>query len=117
MKQLLTSLFLSVTLMGAGSIFAQVADQNPNFEESLVKYMRLSQDEPASLGTTVQQTYKALDWYEQREERRALRRSRNHELRMNRSYYSDYYSPYYYNSWNRWLPNVGFRTGDFWFSF
>ncbi|WP_430614219.1 hypothetical protein [Flavobacterium sp. JP2137] len=118
MKQLLNVLVLSVAMLTAVSAAAQVADQNPNYRESQDKYMRINDSLTATLGTTVQQTYKARDWYDEREERRALRRSRNYDVRMNRSsYYYDYYSPYSHRSWNSWLPNIGFRSGDFWFSF
>ncbi|MBW3519011.1 hypothetical protein [Flavobacterium sp. NKUCC04_CG] len=120
MKQLLKILVFSVTVLSTVSLFAQVADQNPNFRESEDKYLRINDSLSETLGTTLQQTYKARDWYDEREERKALRRTRNHEARMNRTYYSDYNSPYYYNSWNSWrryVPNIGFRSGDFWFSF
>ncbi len=120
MRQLWTTLFLSVTLVCAVPALGQVADQNPNFTESRDKYLQINDSIGETLGTTVQQTYKARDWYDDRQERKALRKTRNHEVRMNRAYYSDYNSPYYYNSWNSWrryVPNIGFRSGDFWFSF
>lgn len=109
-------------LLSIGSGWAQVADQNPNFEESMDMYMQQKDSLLHTLGTTPQQTYKAHDWYEAREERRALRKAYRHQERMNRSYYYGYASPYYsyypnYYNYTRWLPSIGFRAGDFWFSF
>lgn len=110
-----------LTLLSWGA-WAQVENQNPNYEESLEYYMEVKDSLTQTLGTTLQDTYKAYDWYEAREERRAQRRANRHELRMNRNYYSGYdypsysYYPNYYN-YSRWIPTIGFRTGNFWFSF
>ncbi len=91
--------------------FAQKAelqkDQNPRFQESRAKYLALADSLTRDQGTTVQDTYHAYDWYEAREERRALRRERNHELNLlNRYYYS---SPYAYPSVS--YGNYGFGGG------
>lgn len=89
-------------------------DQNPNHEISRSKYIQLADSLTRTQGTTVQNTYKAYDWYTAREERRALRRERNHLERLySPSYYpsanfnfgySNYYSPWGFNynwNWNR----------------
>lgn len=106
-----------------------VFDQNPNYRVSMEKYMMQKDSLLVNLGETVQDTYKAYDWYEAKQERKALKRQYRHEERMarakyGRSYYSDYgynynygYNGYYrnYSNWN-WAPRIGFRTGNWWFS-
>lgn len=122
MKNRLANFGIAVLTMLSWGAWAQVEQQNPNFEESLDYYMGISDSLIQNMGTTVQNTYKAYDWYEAREERKAQRRAYRHEERMNRSYYMDYdypnynYYPSYYN-YRRWIPTIGFRTGNFWFSF
>lgn len=91
-----------------------VPDQNPNYQISRSKYLQLADSLTRTQGITVQNTYKAYDWYTAREERRALRRERNHLERLySPSYYpssyfnfgySNYYSPWGFNynwNWNR----------------
>lgn len=104
-------------------------DQNPNYHVSMEKYMIQKDSLLVNLGETVHNTYKAYDWYEAKQERKALKRQYRHEERMarakyGRSYYSDYgynynygYNNYYrnYSNWN-WSPRIGFRTGNWWFS-
>jgi hypothetical protein len=81
-----------------------VADQNPRYKESLQKYAPLADSLTKSLSTTLQQTYKAYDFYEARLARRAQRREWRHQENMNRpylynNYWSDsFYSPYWRNS-------------------
>lgn len=79
-----------------------VEDQNPRYEIAKAKYMNMSDSLTRDQGTTVQNTYKAYDWYEAREERRKLRRERNYE----RSLYS---YPYYGNSY--YYPSLNFGWG------
>lgn len=105
----------------AANSFAQqaslVQDQNPRYESSRAKYMNASDSLTSTQGTTVQQTYKAYDWYEAREERRKLRREQNAQ---NSWYYpSAYYSPVYsnwgYSNWNYGYPGRrGWRQNNFW---
>jgi hypothetical protein len=86
--------------------YAQKAekDQNPGYRESRAKYIELADSLNRDQGTTVQNTYKAYDWYEAREERRKLRRDRNHQLNLNSRYYYD--SPYFY-------PSIGYGNYGF----
>ncbi len=72
-------------------------DQNPNYRKSKAVYLKQADSLNRTQGTTVQQTYKAYDWYMARKERIKLRQERNYQIRLNRSYYADpypYYSPY-----------------------
>lgn len=128
MKKLFTLLMLFFT----GTIFlhAQAVtepDQNPNYGQSMHKYMGSKDSLLAYANTTIDQSYKAYDFYEARLERKQLRRDRRYNIRMTRaenSYYPSYNYGNYggYNSWNNWgnygsmlIPNVGFRSGNWWF--
>lgn len=84
-------------------------DQNPNYQESRAKYIELADSLTRNQGTTVQNTYKAYDWYEAREERRKLRRERNYQLNLNSGYY--YNSPYFYPSISYGNYGYGSRFG------
>lgn len=117
---------LAGVLYASGSYAQQrelVADQNPRYAESVNKYSRMADSLTREQGTTVQQTYKAYDWYEAREERRRLRRERNYQLSLYNGY-DNYNSGWYYPSYNYYggysryfYPSIGFRTGNFWFGF
>ena len=77
------------------SSYAQQAslekDQNPRYEQSRAKYMDMADSLTRNQGTTLQQTYKAYDWYEAREEKRKLRRENNYNNSLyNNSYYGGY---------------------------
>ncbi|RYY39733.1 MAG: hypothetical protein EOO08_08660 [Chitinophagaceae bacterium] len=111
---------LLLMLASAGTIAASaqtVPDQNPNFAVSRDKYLKLADSVNRWHSVTMQNTYKAYDWYEAREERRTARRQTRQAVRINRSRYSGwnngynssrwnnpYYDPYYYNprSYRRW---------------
>ncbi|MBB2150112.1 hypothetical protein [Pedobacter gandavensis] len=84
-----------------------VHDQNPRYLESRARYMGLADSLNLTQGSTVQNTYKAYDWYTAREERRQLRRERN-----NSDWYSpyDYSGGYYYPSFN-YYPRFGYSLG------
>jgi hypothetical protein len=84
-------------------------DQNPRHQESRAKYMNLADSLTRNQGTTVQETYKAYDWYEAREERRKLRKERNFQLNLNGGYY--YNSPYFYPSISYGNYGFGGRFG------
>ena len=74
---------LIITIILAGSLFAGTAmaqqaalapDQNPRYHESANRYMLVADSINRLQGTTVQNTYKAYDWYTAREERRQQNR-------------------------------------------
>lgn len=127
MKKFFTLLVLFFT----GTIFLRAQaitepDQNPNYAQSMHKYMGSKDSLLAYANTTIDQTYKAYDFYQARLERRQQRRDRRYNVRMIRaenSYYPSYnyggYSPW--NSWGnyggRFIPNIGFRSGNWWFGF
>jgi hypothetical protein len=124
-----------LTVCATISSFAQqtntlAPDQNPNYMVSQLKYMNQKDSVLAYSNTTAQETYKAYDWRDAREERRTERRTYRRET----AYLSNYYTPSYNYGWNsygynsnnnyynrnRWgisRPFIGFRTGNWWFGF
>ena len=120
---MLFTLFVALIFSNQG-VRAQelVSDQNPNYRASMQKYMSQKDSLMSTMSTTVQDTYKAYDWYESKQERKALRRERRYNIRMARAQNSmSYYRPYYgynsgYNSYWNWRPRVGYRTGNWMFS-
>lgn len=127
------SLLLLLALAFSISVFSQdlAPDQNPNYMVSLQKYMSMKDSLMTTMNTTVQQTYKAYDWYQAKLERKQTRvENRNLRRLYNASYnnsYNRWNSPYNYNYYgynNRWnnsryyyRPNIGYNTGHWWFWF
>lgn len=124
MKNLLL-LFLST--LAISSSYAQteetstsVADQNPNYRQALQKYKSQQDKLVATMNSTIQETYKAYDWYEAKQERKQQRIADRRERRLYelqnwgnyynpRNYFFDpfahpyRYSPYRFNyGWRRW---------------
>lgn len=98
------SLFTAL-MVANGRIKAQeelVPDQNPNYKKSQEKYVAKKDELTKNEGTTVQDTYKAIDDMQIKQERKDLRRSNRQDRRMarinNRAYY--YNSPYYFSNSN-----------------
>ncbi|GAA4787791.1 hypothetical protein GCM10023231_14920 [Olivibacter ginsenosidimutans] len=123
MKKKISYLFL-IGLLAALTLHAQEdPDQNPNAAKSAARYQAISDSLLAGQGTTYQQTYKAYDWYEAKQERKALRRERRHQERMANPYYG--YDNWFYPSigfsywggrhshWG-WSPYIGINTGGYW---
>lgn len=79
-------------------------DQNPNYAVSRAHYMGLADSLTALHGTTIQDTYKAIDWLADRREARAERRSLRQQIRLSRAqWYNDsYYYPSYRSNWGRY---------------
>jgi hypothetical protein len=109
----------------AGAQASLAPDQNPDFEVSRDKYMKISDSINAWHSTTVQDTYKAIDWLADRQEARAERRQlrRNHRFyrvggygyrNYNNYNYRGYYYPY--NSYRRgyYNPNHHRRSSWWW---
>ncbi len=127
-KLLLIALFCVSPLFSIKGFAQELAqDQNPNYRNSMHYYLSVADSLTKGEGTTFQDTYKAYDWFEAKQERKDQRRLWRHELRMEKAKYSrnyyngysgGYYNNYYANNWanNWWRPNVGFRTGNWWFS-
>lgn len=119
---LLVLFFAGVTWVNAQTV--TLPDQNPNYLQSQNKYMGVKDSLLVYSNTTIDQSYKAYDFYQARLERRQQRRDRRYNIRMTRAENSYYPSYNYggYNSWNNWsnygsyfIPRVGYRTGNWFF--
>ena len=97
---------IAMLIAVGGMSQALVEDQNPDYMISQVKYLGMADSLNALHGTTPQETYKAIDWMAERQERRDARRAFRRELRLARAqngwYYNDYsyYRPAYYRNYN-----------------
>jgi hypothetical protein len=113
-----------LTLLLTGGLYAEnakaqqtalVADQNPRYMESQVKYAAMADTLTALQGTTIQNTYKAYDWYQDKLERRKQNREWRHQEIMNGSYY-DYYRPSIglFGGYSYPFGNYGYSYGNRW---
>ena len=120
-KILLSFLIVTATIFANAQENNLVPDQNPDFKVSLDKYKGQQDKLMATMNTTVQDTYKAYDWYEAKQERKqqrvADRRERRlYELQNYGNFYNPYnrsydpffipyrYAPFYYGhrGWRHW---------------
>lgn len=96
---------MGYTLTSRAQLASLAPDQNPRYESSRAKYMNAADSLTSTQGTTVQNTYKAYDWYEAREERRKLRREQNYQNSWL------YPSVNYYPAYNNWgYGGLGYHT-------
>jgi hypothetical protein len=117
MKSILLTASLIVATVLAGTAQNLAPDQNPSFMVSQARYMQMADSINSWHGTTLQNTYKAIDYLEDKRELRANRKAWRRELRMERArnsgwyngYYNDYYYPY--SSYNR--PYGGTGWGNY----
>jgi hypothetical protein len=91
-----------------------VPNQNPDFAVSQSKYMKIADSVNNWHGTTLQDTYTAIDWMAERKAARADRRAFRRQVRMeyiqsggyygsnNYDPYNNYYRPNYRNSWGNY---------------
>ena len=91
--------------VSVGFSYGQVAEQNPNYQSSLDIYTKKLQSSDNTMSTTVQDTYKAVDEWQDKKDRKIendrLARSYRQERRMARINTPSYYSNPY-----RYTPNV-----------
>jgi hypothetical protein len=82
-------------------------DQNPNYKVSMDKYMDNNAAKVATMNTTVQETYKAYDWREAKEQRITDRRNTRRDRRMFNSLNNGWNN----NGWNnnRWNNNFNYN--------
>jgi hypothetical protein len=122
-KRLLTSFFILFSIWIGNQGFAQSAlapDQNPSFAVARERYMRHADSITSTQGTTIQETYKAIDWLADKREARAERREYRRQLaienaRWGNNYYDDsyYYSPRYRGNNNYYRPyRNNYRRGS-----
>ena len=68
-------LFILAIVLQSTLLSAQEYNQNPNYKESQQKYMASAEQYTSLQGTTVQETYKAIDRLEEKRELKAQRRA------------------------------------------
>ncbi|MFY7900768.1 MAG: hypothetical protein ACOVNY_11335 [Chitinophagaceae bacterium] len=131
MKMYLLCCFLLAAIVSTAQTnnTALLPDQNPNYLISQNKYMQYKDSLLLNQNTTVQQTYKAYDWYTAKLERKHERREFRREIRLANAYNNNWNNNWNWNNgWNnnRWntgwrnnwfLPNIGYRWGDWFFGF
>lgn len=106
MKSILltASLVVVIALTGTAQNSENLQEQNPSFMVSQARYMKMADSINSWHGTTLQETYKAIDYLEDKREQRANRRAWRHEIRMERArnsgWYNGYYNDYYYYPYN-----------------
>lgn len=87
MKNIVFTLMI-MSLIGQAFGQSLEKDQNPNYETSLKKYSEELKKSSNTMGTTVQDTYKAIDEWQDRKDakiaNRRLRIENRHERRMAR---------------------------------
>lgn len=110
--------FVLFTLVFTSSVFAQlVPDQNPNYETSRSRYMAAKDSLLSSQSTTVQNTYKAYDWMQLKQERKDTRFQNRQQRRLNRSLgydnYWGYDNMYPYGNYNFNYNRNGYNSNRF----
>ncbi len=125
MKKLFIVL-IATTIIKTSSKAQEVPNQNINYKISQDHYTRLADSLLKFQGTTIQNTYKAIDYMQAKQDRKEARKNFRQQLRLERArnpYYwnnwggnSNWNSPYY-NNWNSFTPDMGYRTGNwtFWY--
>lgn len=108
---------LLVGSLYAGTASAQqaalVSDQNPRYRESQDRYMKVADSVNSQQGTTVQNTYKAYDWYEAKLERRRQNREWRHQERLYNGYSNDFSFGFSGNYGYRPYNNYGYNFGNY----
>lgn len=103
MKKMLLACFIAMTAFAATAQTtpALAPDQNPRYAESRDRYIKAQDQLLLTMNTTIQQTYKAYDFYEAKMERKQQRITDRRDRRQIRAQYSNYYNPYdNYNNYN-----------------
>lgn len=120
-KAAFLGLIVSMTTITVQAQEQLLPDQNPNYRNSMEKYMAEKDELLKNQGKTIQNTYKAIDDMELKAERKAQRKMFRQERRLarinNRSYYYNPgmnmgYNPYGYNyGMNYGYNNFGYNGG------
>lgn len=113
----ITASFLTTGTMAQTGL---APDQNPNYMISQNKYMGIADSINTWHSTTIQDTYKAIDFLADRREAREQRRAFRQQLRLERiryggyGYYNDFNNfnaPYYYNNFPYYNGIRSYRRG------
>lgn len=108
--------------VSAGFSYGQVSDQNPNYQSSQDIYTKKLQDSENTMSTTVQDTYKAIDEWQDKKDRKLendrLAREYRQERRLARinrpNYYSNPYAftPNVYGNYSNRNNSIGYGYGQ-----
>jgi hypothetical protein len=101
--------FLLVFVLTGNAQTALAPDQNPNYMASQARYMKMADSINSWHGTTPQETYKAIDYLEDKREMRATRKEWRRELRMERARNSGWYYNGGYNGYS--YPYNNYNSG------
>jgi len=119
MKTLINSIAIFIFLLGT-NVMAQNPDQNPNYAESQAKYDEKKEELTKDHGETIQDTYEAFDWTENKLKEKNARIQRRHEIRMIRNqrrnvcYSSNRYRRHYNNNYyNNGYNNSGYYNNSY----
>lgn len=113
---LLTSVLFTITFNAQTD-----PDQNPNYRKSMDKYMSMKDSSHVFMSSTIQEIYNVVDWAEEKQKRKDLKKARKHELKkmrikannQNRRYrYRRGYNPYNYNN-NNYGNNGNYNNGNY----
>jgi hypothetical protein len=123
MKKTLHFLLLGILVVVAantGNAQSNLApDQNPNYSASRDKYLKMADSINAWHGTTPQETYKAIDYLEDKRLAKEARIAYRRELRLERArngygWGNSYYgNDGYYNSYNNYIPSYNYNYGSY----
>ncbi len=114
----------TILLFAFGISFSAIAfaqenlapDQNPKYAISMVKYTGDVAALQNTNNTTVQKTYKAFDWYENKQEKKQERKEFNRQLRLLQAehpwYYRQYGNRYNNGSYNNGYYNNGYYDNN-----
>ena len=111
---LLLPLAMLIAMWGMSQSLAP--DQNPDYMISQAKYMPIADSLNELHGTTPQETYKAIDWMADRQERRDERRAFRRQLRLERARNSWYYNDYGYNNYNPGYSYYPSYSRNYWYN-
>ncbi len=92
-------------------------DQNPNYQKSMDYYMKQKDELQKTMNTTVQNTYKAFDWYQNKLDKKQQRKDYRQQVRLTRASAPSFYYYPHYTSYNRYHRNWNYNYNDwlFWF--
>lgn len=114
MKKIFTLVFVLFLVHGFSQNSILDPDQNPRYKESMDKYMKISDSLNKLQGTTVQNTFKAIDELQDIRDAR-LKRKLNRINGVNRrNRWNNYYSSWGFNNpwWN--TPSWGYNNWNNW---
>ena len=100
-KVIFSLLLLSSFFVSKAQEKMLAADQNPNYKISQDKYLAAQEKLSTNMNTTVQETYKAYDWTEAKQEKKQQRIARRQERRLARINNPSYngYNGYNFNGY------------------